>query len=273
MNNSTPSALTIAGSDPSGGAGLQADLKTFQAHSVYGMCVVTLITAQNTAGVSKVELLTPELISQQLESVLRNIPPSVIKTGALGSASIIELVSSYLATQVSPIVVDPVMVSKHGHSLAEDSAVTALKRHLLPIATIITPNRFEAEQLTGVKIDSIASALVACKSLHDSGAAEVVLKMGCFEGEQFLIHSMRDRYEIYRKPHLDTRSLHGTGCVLSALLTSHLALGNTSLQAVATAIDSLHNAIRFAPSLGEAFKNGSGFGPVGTTHFKSVANR
>ena len=141
--------MTIAGSDPSGGAGLQADLKAFQQAGCYGMSVVTLITAQNTLGVQALELLPTHLIESQLNSVVDDIPPRVVKTGALGSAEIIRVVASKLRALRLPLVVDPVLVSKHGVSLAEDSAVAAYREHLLPLATLVTPNRFEVEKLVG----------------------------------------------------------------------------------------------------------------------------
>ncbi len=137
-------ALTIAGSDPSGGAGLQADLKVFQQLGVYGMSVVTLLTVQNTQAVSRVEVMSTDLILQQLDAVMQDIPPKAIKIGALGNANVVQAVGERLAKLETPIVVDPVLVSKHGHPLASDDVVDAYRKFLFPIATVITPNRLEA---------------------------------------------------------------------------------------------------------------------------------
>ena len=147
-------ALTIAGSDPSGGAGLQADLKTFQQLGVYGMTAVTLITVQNTQSLQRIEVLSPEMVVAQLDAVLVDIPPRAIKTGALGNAAVVQAVGERLQGVDGPLVVDPVLVSKHGQLLAGDDVMEAYRKYLLPQALLVTPNRFEAERLTGLKLDS-----------------------------------------------------------------------------------------------------------------------
>ncbi len=162
-------ALTIAGSDPSGGAGLQADLKSFQEYGVFGMSVVTLITVQNTQAVSRVELLPIDLVVEQLDAVLVDIPPRAIKLGALGSAALAEALAARLRTISVPIVVDPVLVSKHGHALANDDMVATFVKQIVPLATVITPNRFEAERLLGRAIASPDDALTAAGQLCDLG--------------------------------------------------------------------------------------------------------
>ncbi|MEM6363301.1 MAG: bifunctional hydroxymethylpyrimidine kinase/phosphomethylpyrimidine kinase, partial [Planctomycetota bacterium] len=161
----SPVALTIAGSDPSGGAGLQADLKTFHRWGCYGASVVTLLTVQNTLGVLAVESMPVELVLAQYRAVTDDFTVDAIKTGALGNADLITAISTELATQNASVIVDPVMISKHGDRLIEDDAVAALREQLIPTATLITPNRFEAETLSGIKIDSPKSLLRAANLL------------------------------------------------------------------------------------------------------------
>jgi hydroxymethylpyrimidine/phosphomethylpyrimidine kinase len=255
-------ALTIAGSDPSGGAGLQADLKAFQQNGVYGMSVVTLITIQNTLGVGRVEVLSPELINEQFDAVMSDIPPRVIKTGALGNAEIITEMAAKLKVVKCPVIVDPVMVSKHGAALVDEPGVQAYRDELLPCATLITPNRFEAERLLersiGREIDDL---LKATEDLRDLGPAMVLLKAGEFEGDQMHIFGTATEMVSLRVERFPTRNTHGAGCSLSATIAAQIALAppdhsmeGMMRKAVDFGIAAVNHAIHFAPEYG----NGSG---------------
>ena len=178
-----PIALTIAGSDPSGGAGIQADLKTFHQFGVYGEAVITLLTVQNTVRVSRVEVMPPALVLEQLAAVLEDIPPTAAKTGALGSAAMVEALARAAAAFTFPLVVDPVMVSKHGLSLLPADAVDAIRALLVPRAFLITPNVPEAEALTGIKILTLDDMRRAACRLRELGARAVLIKGGHMEGD------------------------------------------------------------------------------------------
>lgn len=257
-----PIALTIAGSDSSGGAGLQADLKVFQQLRVFGTTVVTLITAQNTGGVSGIELLSPKIIQQQLHAVRSDVPPQALKTGALGSIEIMEAVAEGLKMFRCPKVIDPVMVSKHGHPLIDDNAVTYFRDNLLPLADLVTPNRFELQRLVGHAIDSLEDALIAARQLRDFGVKNCLLKLGRVGDNQRLVAWISDSALHFEKPHIATRSLHGTGCALSANITARLALGEQMSAAITNAIHDIHQAILNAPLIGQKARNGEGFGPI-----------
>jgi hydroxymethylpyrimidine/phosphomethylpyrimidine kinase len=177
-----PVALTIAGSDPSGGAGLQADLKTFHQRGVYGEAAVTLITVQNTRGVERVEVLDPELLAAQVRAVIADIPPQAAKTGALGSRAMVEMVAALAAEFGFPLVVDPVMISKHGAPLMSPDAAQAMAERLLPRAFLITPNLHEAAALVGFAVEDEASMTRAAEKLAAMGAANVLVKGGHLRG-------------------------------------------------------------------------------------------
>jgi hydroxymethylpyrimidine/phosphomethylpyrimidine kinase len=226
-------ALTIAGSDPSGGAGLQADLKTFQQLGVYGMSVVTLLTVQNTQRVERVVALEPELVVQQLRAVMSDISPRAIKLGALGNAAIIEAVAQELATVNVPIVIDPVMISKHGHALIDDDAIESYRQLLFPKSFLITPNRFEAEKLTGMSIRTFEDVQVAVHQLHHMGCKNVLLKFGRVENKYNVYFSDRDGTVQLVAPYQESDSTHGSGCVLAAYMTGLLAVGLTALRMIA----------------------------------------
>jgi len=227
----TAVALTIAGSDPSGGAGLQADLKSFQQLGVYGMSVVTLITVQNTQAVRRVEVLAPDLILAQLDAVLDDIPPRAIKVGALGSAEVVRAVSGRLRDVKCPIVVDPVLVSKHGHTLVTDDVIDAYKQHLFPLALLVTPNRFEAERLTGMQLNTQAAIRNAIQTLGQFGMQHVLVKIGEVNGQSRHILSLNDAEIALDCPRLAANNTHGAGCILAAAVTAKLALGETRIQA------------------------------------------
>ena len=251
-------ALTIAGSDSGGGAGIQADLKTFHHFGVYGTSALTLITAQNTLGVREVQLLRPELVAKQIEAVASDFELCAAKTGALGSEEIIEAVSASVSEYAIPnLVVDPVMISKHGDRLLANGAVDALQRHLLPRAALVTPNLHEAAKLLGRPVESEDQMRDAARSVHDLGAAAVLVKGGQLPGEE-AVDLFYDGAEFVRlaAPRIDTPHTHGTGCTYSAAITALLARGETLVDAVRQAKDFISRAIASAPGLGH------GHGPV-----------
>ena len=248
-------ALTIAGSDPSGGAGLQADLKTFHQHGVYGMAAVTLITVQNTVSVSRVEVLSADLVLQQVEAVLSDIPPGAVKTGALGNAAIIEVIARLRFG--CPLVVDPVMVSKHGHALLAKDAQVALRTKLLPVTTLLTPNTLEAAALLGTPVNTLAEAESAAAALAKMGPKAVLVKGGHLTGPEAVdVLCLDGRIIHVTAPRLNTKHTHGTGCTYSAAITANLAKGDTLEHAVRAAKAWLTNALASAPGVGH------GIGPV-----------
>jgi hydroxymethylpyrimidine/phosphomethylpyrimidine kinase len=252
----TPVALTIAGSDPSGGAGLQADLKTFQAFGVYGTSVVTVVTVQNTVRSSRVEALDAALAGEQLDAVLEDIPPQAAKTGALGTAAIVEAVASRRFD--CPLVIDPVMVGKHGGLLIGRDARAALVRLLFPKAALVMPNLDEVRELTAMDVRNIDQMKEAAMRVSDLGPASVLVKGGHLEGPEavdVLWHG--GEFLELRAPRIESRHTHGTGCVYSAAIAAGLALGNPLPDAARRAKAFVHNAIRMAPGLG------AGHGPLG----------
>jgi hydroxymethylpyrimidine/phosphomethylpyrimidine kinase len=245
-------ALTIAGSDPSGGAGLQADLKTFQQLGVYGMSVVTLITVQNTQAVHRVEVLSPELILAQLDAVLEDIPPRAIKVGALGTAEVVQAVGERLKAIGCPIVVDPVLVSKHGHSLVTDDVVDAYKTYLLPHATLVTPNRFEAERMSGLRLTDPDQVAKAIYHFQEMGVRHVLIKLGKVDGDMQHVISMDDGNRCIIVPPLDGENTHGSGCILAAAISAGLALGEVSiLKAVDFGIQRTYETLQIDTKLGK----------------------
>ena len=252
----TPVALTIAGSDPSGGAGLQADLKTFHQHGVYGMSVVTLLTVQNTQTVSMIQPLTSEWVVEQLRAVIGDIAPQAAKTGALGNAELIASIGEQASSFSFPLVVDPVMVSKHGHSLIDDDAVETFVSKLLPKAFLVTPNMAEASRLSGIPVVDVASMEKSCSIIADFGVPNVLVKGGILDGNSVdVLYSERQVY-VFPMRRVETKHTHGTGCVLSAAITARLARGEGLLEAVSGAKAFVHEAIRTCPNLGH------GLGPI-----------
>jgi hydroxymethylpyrimidine/phosphomethylpyrimidine kinase len=244
-------ALTIAGSDPSGGAGLQADLKTFQQLKVYGMSVVTLVTVQNTRGVSRVETLPPDLVVAQLEAVLEDIPPVAIKTGALGSAELVRSVAKVLGQVRCPIVVDPVLVSKHGDSLAGPEILAAYRESLLPLATVATPNRVEAELLTGIKLDKPQAYERVLQQFQDWGTKYPLLKLGQRQDMMQVLLGKEDHYLAFELPVIKNNNTHGSGCVLSAAITAYMTGHDHPIEEVIElAMQSTHEAIQINTKLG-----------------------
>jgi hydroxymethylpyrimidine/phosphomethylpyrimidine kinase len=254
-------ALTIAGSDSGGGAGIQADLKTFQRFGVYGTSAVTLVTAQNTVGVRRVELVSTELVTQQIAAVAEDFEVRAAKTGALGSAEIIEAVAAAIQEHALPNpVVDPVMISKHGDLLLDAGAVEILKSRLFPRASLVTPNLHEAAALLGRAVGSEAEMRDAARAVCDLGAAAALVKGGRLSGGE-AVDVFYDGSDFVRlaAPRIETPHTQGTGCTCSAAITALLARGTTLSDAVREAKDFISRAIAGAPGIGH------GHGPVDHT--------
>ncbi len=246
-----PVALTIAGSDPSGGAGLQADLKTFHRFGVYGEAVVTLITVQNTRGVMQVSTLDPEFVAAQIRAVLEDIPPQAAKVGALGSREIVEAVAREAVRFAFPLVVDPVMISKHGARLIDVAATRTLIEELIPRTFLLTPNLDEAAALTGLVVEDRDGMARAAQKLASFGAANVLVKGGHLRGDALdLLFLSGGEIHEFSAPRIETRHTHGSGCTYSAAITAELAKGTSLLEAVARAKAFISDALRTAPGLG-----------------------
>lgn len=245
-----PVALTIAGSDPSGGAGLQADLKTFHQFGVYGQAVPALLTVQNSLRVSRVEVLPVELVREQIEAVLEDVPPDAAKTGALGSAEMVRMVARMAAEWKFPLVVDPVMLSKHGQPLLAADAVRALCEELLPRAFLVTPNLPEAAALTGQPVGTLQEMRRAACALRAMGPSAVLIKGGHLEGDAIDLLFDGAEWREFPAPRVASPHTHGTGCAYSAAITAGLARGEALADAVGRAKLWIHEAIRTAPGLG-----------------------
>jgi hydroxymethylpyrimidine/phosphomethylpyrimidine kinase len=253
----TPVALSIAGSDPSGGAGIQADLKTFHQLGVYGEAVITLVTVQNTKQVHRVEVLATDLILEQIHAVITDIPPAAAKTGALGNVAVVEALAAAAKHFKFPLVVDPVMISKHGAPLLDSSARAAVRERLLPAAFLLMPNLEEAAALCGFAVLTVADMEQAAKKLAKAGARNVLVKGGHLEGDAVDVLFTEDgRYHLFTEPRIATRHTHGTGCTYSAAVTAYLAKGMPLIEAVGHAKKFITQAIRTNPGLG------GGSGPV-----------
>ena len=244
-------ALTIAGSDSSGGAGIQADIKTMTMHGVYGMSAVTALTAQNTLGVTDVMEATPEFLAAELDAVFTDIFPDAVKVGMVSSSALIRIIADKLKQySVKKIVVDPVMVATNGAKLICDEAIETLKKELLPIATVITPNRPEAEVLTGMKIDSKADMEAAAHRIFNEYGCAVLLKGGhdLNDANDLLWSENRGTWFYGRK--IDNLNTHGTGCTLSSAIASNLALGLSLEDSVKEAKDYISLALSDKLDLG-----------------------
>lgn len=253
--------MTIAGSDSGGGAGIQADLKTFQELGVFGTSAITAVTAQNTLGVEGIFPVDEEFVVQQMLAVLKDMPVRAIKTGMLFSAEIIEAVAAELASKDILLVIDPVMIAKGGAALLQTNAVLALKKHLLPIATIITPNVPEAAELSGVTISSAADMEKAAHVLLQSGVKCVVMKGGHLDGEKArdAIYFADGTSFMMESKRISTNQTHGTGCTFSAALTAFLGKGFEMKEAIIEAKKFVQLAISHPLHIG------GGHGP--TNHF------
>ncbi len=246
-----PVALTIAGSDSGGGAGIQADLKTFQAFGVFGASAITAITAQNTRGVFGVQTVEPELVAKQIGAVVEDLEPVAAKTGMLADVAIIEAVTSAVRTAgLAPLVVDPVMMATSGDRLLEEGAEAAYC-DLYPLTTLLTPNLREAELLSGRPVRDLKQMCEAAGALVDEGCSAVLIKGGHLPGEVVLdvLHD-GERWHMWRSERLGAGDAHGTGCTLSAAITAGLALGQRLFPAVDRALRYTREALRTAPALG-----------------------
>ncbi|MGW5262928.1 bifunctional hydroxymethylpyrimidine kinase/phosphomethylpyrimidine kinase [Microbispora sp. NPDC004025] len=251
-----PRVLTIAGSDSGGGAGIQADLKTMLALGVHGMSVIAAVTAQNSLGVQGYWELPPEAVRAQLDSVLGDIGAQAIKTGMLASSVLVETVAEVLAGVTAPVVVDPVGVSKHGDSLLAPQAVETVKSALLPVATVVTPNLWEVEQLTGVKVEDEDDLSRAAEAVLALGPKWALIKGGHLPGEPVdLLTDGSSEHRFTAERH-DNRHTHGTGCTLASAIASYLALGEDVPGAVRQAKEYVTGAIA------HGFPLGAGIGPV-----------
>lgn len=260
-----PVALTIAGSDPSGGAGLQAALKTFHQRGVYGMSVVTLLTVQNTKVIKEILVIGAEKVIAQLDAVLEDMPCHAAKTGAVGHHKVIDLLAERVKHFRFPLVVDPVMVSKQGAPLMTADSREVFKRELLPHATLVTPNLYEASELAGFPVSDMESMEKAARKIAELGPKAVVVKGGHLNLNHEAIDILYSdgRIEIFRSPHIHTKHTHGTGCTYSAAITAEMAKGKSILEAVRLAKEFITKAIETNPGLG------SGFGPV--NHHAEIA--
>lgn len=254
-------ALTIAGSDSGGGAGIQADLKTFAAHGVYGTSAITAVTAQNTLGVTAWTALQGDMVIAQIEAIAGDIGADAVKTGMLANAAIVEAVAATIASLELPqVVVDPVMIAKGGHRLLEDDAVHAIRQELLPLAHVVTPNIPEAEALANISIRSIEEMRDAGRRILDLGPRVVVVKGGHLDGDESIdiVCTADEIYEL-RGARIPGRHTHGTGCTLSSAIAANLALGLADREAITAARAYLAGAIEHAPEIGR------GHGPL--NHF------
>ena len=254
-------ALTIAGSDSSGGAGIQADLKTFHAFGVFGTSAITAITVQNTLGVTGVHAVPLEVVTAQIAAVASDLPPRAVKTGMLATRELVRAVATSIRNHALPnYVLDPVMVATSGDRLLDEDAQHAVLDELVPLCTLVTPNLDEAAILAGFAVKDAESMHRAARRLVAAGAAAALVKGGHLRGDELVdvLHDGRTMRE-FRRPRIDTRNTHGTGCTLSAAIAALLARGIALSDAVEQALDFVHRAIEQAPDLG------AGNGPL--NHF------
>ncbi|MEJ7812041.1 MAG: bifunctional hydroxymethylpyrimidine kinase/phosphomethylpyrimidine kinase [Gemmatimonadaceae bacterium] len=254
-------ALTIAGSDSGGGAGIQADLKTFSRFGVFGTSVVAAITAQNTLGVTQWSAVAAEMIRAQLDAVATDLRPAATKSGMLADAEVVATVARGLRDHaLAPYVLDPVMVATSGDVLLEAGAISAIRDKLVPLADLVTPNLDEARILVGEPVTDVASMLAAARRLVTLGAKAALVKGGHLTGTE-MIDVLYDgaSEHTFRHPRIETRHTHGTGCTLSSAIAAHLALGHSLVDSVERSLDYVHRAIATAPGLG------AGHGPL--NHF------
>jgi hydroxymethylpyrimidine/phosphomethylpyrimidine kinase len=255
--------LTIAGSDCSGGAGIQADLKTFSALGVYGMSVITAVTAQNTQGVFAVQNISRDMIAKQIEAIFDDIEVDGVKIGMVSQVQTIEVIAEQLRRYApQTIVVDPVMVSKSGYHLLNPQAEVTLIKELLPLAMLITPNIPEAEVITRKPIQTLEQMEEAARTIYQMGPRKVLIKGGHLEGDAIDILYDGQEFSYFSTPRIATKNTHGTGCTLSSAITANLALGYSVKEAVALAKEYITIAIQHSISIGK------GVGP--THHFYTL---
>jgi hydroxymethylpyrimidine/phosphomethylpyrimidine kinase len=264
MSDAPPIVLTVAGSDPSGGAGVQADLKTIHQHGGYGAAVPTLITVQNTEGVGAVELLSPDLVRAQLASLLGDVAPAAAKTGALGSPGVAHVLGSFMETTSFPWVVDPVWLPTRGRPLSTGAVVEAYKEAVIPRAALVTPNVQEAALLADMAVLSLEEAREAAERIAALGASAVLVKGGHLQGSargtDLLLY--RGRVTELPAPEVVPGRFHGTGCALSAAITTRLALGQDIPAAVEGAKAWLTGALAHAFAIGRGAHTVNHFWPL-----------
>lgn len=267
MSRTLKQVLTIAGSDSGGGAGIQADIKAMSANGVFAMSVITAITAQNTEEVTDVFEVPSSVIAAQIDAVFDDFEIAAVKTGMLSSAPIVETVAKMLKPQqVFNLVVDPVMISKSGHTLLNPDAIEAVKKQLFPMALLVTPNVHEAQQLSGIRITSLAEARRAAKVIHGFGCKHVLIKGGHLLDERAtdLLYDGRF-FNVFKGDFIDTSHTHGTGCTFASALAAQLARGRSVVDAVQSAKAYVTEAIRHGLAIGH------GSGP--TNHFYFLGDR
>ena len=262
MAGSRPVALTIAGSDPSGGAGIQADLKTFHQFGVYGEAVIAAITVQNTVRLERVEPLPPELVVRQIRAVLDDLPPAAAKIGVLGSAAVVHAVAGLAREFAFPLIIDPVMIGSRGGALLAKDARQVLIDELLPCATLLTPNLAEAAVLSGLSVTDPDTMRRAAEGIVGMGAKAVLVKGGHLQGTALDVLLSGGEWFEFVSERIQTRHTHGTGCTLSAAIAAGLAQGLSLPEAVARAKRWIAEAIRTNPGLGH------GAGPL--NHFAEI---
>ncbi len=260
-----PVAMTIAGSDSGGGAGIQADLKTFHAFGAFGTSALTAITAQNTLGVTAVHAIPADVVRAQIRAVAEDLRPSAVKTGMLATAELVATVADAIqAERLENYVLDPVMVATTGARLLDTDAEGAVAERLIPLATLVTPNLDEAAILVGHAIEDEAGMRRAAEALVARGARAALVKGGHLEADEVVDVLFDGReFRTWRRPKVATTNTHGTGCTLSAAIAAGLAHGRSLVRAVEDALDFVHRAIQEAPGLG------SGHGPL--NHFVPAA--
>ena len=261
-------ALTIAGSDSGGGAGIQADLKTFTAFGVFGMSAITALTAQNTVGVQGIFEVSPEFVTEQIKSIMTDIGTDAAKTGMLANEIIVNTVADAIEKfRIPNVVVDPVMIAKSGDALLSETARQTIKARLIPLATVVTPNLFEAEALLNMKIETIANMKTAAQELKKTGCQWILIKGGHLQNETEAIDVAYDGkdFHLLQSPRFETKNTHGTGCTFSSAIAAGLARGYEPLKAIQRAKEFITEAIR------ESFPIGKGHGP--TNHFVGMETK
>lgn len=246
-------ALTIAGSDSSGGAGIQADLKTFQAHGVFGMSAVTAVTVQNTQKVYDIQEIDPDIVAGQINCIFEDTPVDAVKIGMVSSVALIKAIAGALADKsLPPVVLDPVMISKSGYPLLKKDAQNALAFHLFPLAHVVTPNIFEARLLAGFDIITYEDMKEAARCMINLGAKHAVIKGGHFQGDGAVdVLYDGENFKTLNAPKIETRNTHGTGCTFSSALAANMALGMNFFDAAARAKSYVTRAIAQAPDIGK----------------------
>lgn len=253
--------LTIAGSDCSGGAGIQADLKTMSAHGVFAMSVIVSVVAENTARVISIEDISPKVIADQMDAVFEDIVPDAVKVGMLSTPTCMQAVAQKLRQYQPPhVVIDPVMYAKNGAPLMNPDAVGALIEHVLPLATVLTPNIPEAECIAKMKIESVEDMEQAARKIHQMGCQNVLVKGGHAVGDALDVLFDGQSFSHFETARIDTKNTHGTGCTLSSAIASNLALGHSVQQAVKLAKDYVTEDIRHSLAIGK------GCGPLNHFH-------